>query len=579
MGRSIRAVCLAGVVASVALLPDAASGQHFGSNKVQYKSLQFQVLKTPHFDIYFHQDEREPVDIAGRLAERWWNRLSALFGTMPEGRQPPVLYSSHAAFEQTLVVPVLIDARTGGVTGPTRRRIAMPFASSLSETDHVLGHELVHAFQFDILASQHPDPRRRASSELPLWFIEGPAEFLSLGSVNPHTAMWMRDAVAQDDLPSLQNLRSSSYFPYRWGHAFWAYVSGRWGSRAVADLFTAAAAAGTPVALERVLDVDMDTFAADWHAALRAAYQSAEDRPPIGTIVIPSRPLAGSSNVGPALSPDGRWVTFVSERSLVSMDLFVADAATGAIVRKLTDTAGDPHYSNLQFIDSAGAWDRGGRRLAVGTMISGRAALTIFGWPGGARQLDVMIDEVDEIFSPTWSPDRRSIAFSGMVAGVTDLFVYDLPEQHVQRLTHDPWVPCRFTREEERHDTYVVDRGGGAWRRHGVHRQSGQSVRGAHRFGAVPKSPRLQARTRQHVHAARQLRVVHVLRSLRAATATATTFEIHPPLSRVVSKGADVPVACSKHLSVSWENPIRGASARTGPRSLARACSGRGSST
>jgi hypothetical protein len=414
MGRSIRAVCLAGVVASVALLPDAASGQHFGSNKVQYKSLQFQVLKTPHFDIYFHQDEREPVDIAGRLAERWWNRLSALFGTMPEGRQPPVLYSSHAAFEQTLVVPVLIDARTGGVTGPTRRRIAMPFASSL---------------------------------------------------------------------------------------------------------------------------------------------------------------------VGPALSPDGRWVTFVSERSLVSMDLFVADAATGAIVRKLTDTAGDPHYSNLQFIDSAGAWDRGGRRLAVGTMISGRAALTIFGWPGGARQLDVMIDEVDEIFSPTWSPDRRSIAFSGMVAGVTDLFVYDLPEQHVQRLTHDPWVPCRFTREEERHDTYVVDRGGGAWRRHGVHRQSGQSVRGAHRFGAVPKSPRLQALTRQHVRAARQLRVVHVLRSLRAATATATTFEIHPPLSRVVSKGADVPVACSKHLSVSWENPIRGASARTGPRSLARACSGRGSST
>jgi hypothetical protein len=94
------------------------------------------------------------------------------------------------------------------------------------------------------------------------------------------------------------------------------------------------------------------------------------------------------------------------------MDLFVADAASGAIVRKLTDTAGDPHYSNLQFIDSAGAWDRGGRRLAVGTTISGRAAFTIFGWPGGARQLDVTTRSsvrrrprtADRSRSAGWSP-------------------------------------------------------------------------------------------------------------------------------------------------------------------------------
>jgi hypothetical protein len=436
MRASIQCLCVAAVVVWMTLLPGAASAQYFGPNKVQYQSLQFHVLKTQHFDIYFHQENREPIDLAGRLAERWWTRLSAFFGTAPFGRQPLVLYSSHAAFEQTLVVPGLIDSATGGLTEPARRRIVMPFAASLADTDHVLGHELVHAFQFGILAGQHADPRRGAG-DLPLWFVEGLAEFLSLGGNDAHTAMWLRDAVAYDDLPSLSDLESPSYFPYRWGHGFWAYVSGRWGSRMVADLFVAGAVAGVPAALERVLGVTPEEFAAEWHAALRSAYRPAEESAQAGTVAVSSRRSGGSINVGPALSPDGRWIAFVSERSLVSMDLFVADAATGAIVARLTDTAADPHYSNLQYIGSAGAWDGSGRRLAVGTMTSGRAAITVFKWPGGTRELEALIDDVDEVYGPTWSPDGQSIAFSAMVGGVTDLFVYELEAKRLRRLTDD----------------------------------------------------------------------------------------------------------------------------------------------
>ena len=58
-----------------------ASAQHFGKNKVQHRRHEFRVLQTEHFDIYFHQDRREAVDVVGRLAERWWRRLSRFFGT------------------------------------------------------------------------------------------------------------------------------------------------------------------------------------------------------------------------------------------------------------------------------------------------------------------------------------------------------------------------------------------------------------------------------------------------------------------------------------------------------------------
>src|SRR6266481_6199777 len=71
------------------------SAQYFGRNKVQYKKLDFQVLKTEHFDIYFYPDEREGIDIAARLAERWRVRLERLLNHELSGRQVLILYASH----------------------------------------------------------------------------------------------------------------------------------------------------------------------------------------------------------------------------------------------------------------------------------------------------------------------------------------------------------------------------------------------------------------------------------------------------------------------------------------------------
>src|SRR5262245_45731571 len=62
------------------LAPAPASAQYFGRNKVQYKKLNFQILKTEHFDIYFYPEEREGIDIAARMAERWHARLERVLG-------------------------------------------------------------------------------------------------------------------------------------------------------------------------------------------------------------------------------------------------------------------------------------------------------------------------------------------------------------------------------------------------------------------------------------------------------------------------------------------------------------------
>ena len=137
-GRGWRQAWLA-VAASVCfilVIGSQASAQTFGRNKVRYHAFDFQVLETEHFDIYFYSSEREGINIAARLAERWNARLEKVFTYKLSSRQPLVLYASHTDFEETNIIPEELSEGTGGVTEPIRRRIILPLAGPIADTDH-----------------------------------------------------------------------------------------------------------------------------------------------------------------------------------------------------------------------------------------------------------------------------------------------------------------------------------------------------------------------------------------------------------------------------------------------------------
>ena len=170
MGRPLIAVGVAAAI--LAGFAPGASAQYFGRNKVQYDRADVRVLATEHFDLYYPSDDLAAALTAGNLAERWYVRLSKTLQHTLKRRQPLILYASHRTFEQTNVWSGLIDERTGGFTESRKRRIVIPFASTLAETDHVLGHEIVHAFQYDIA-----DEAKSPLEDVPLWFVEGMAEY------------------------------------------------------------------------------------------------------------------------------------------------------------------------------------------------------------------------------------------------------------------------------------------------------------------------------------------------------------------------------------------------------------------
>jgi Tol biopolymer transport system component len=437
--------CTATFAFSLAFAPSlSAQGGYFGQNKVQYREFDFQVLKTEHFDIYYYPEEEQAARTASRLAERWYTRLSALLNHELRGRQPLILYASGPHFRQTNAIQGQLGEGTGGVTEAYKRRIVLPFAGPLEATDHVLGHELVHAFQYDI-TNTNVSSGTAGALALPLWFIEGMAEYLSIGPVDTQTSMWMREAARREKLPEIDDLDDPRYFPYRYGQAVWAFIGGRYGDGVVGDMLRASAGrdGGYDRAIESVLGVKSEELSKEWHAAVFDAYRPiAESTKMPGAVaraVIPKK-KGHELNVSPELSPDGTRVIFFSERDLFSIDLFVADARTGEVIRKITNTATDPHFDSLQFLSSAGAWDTAGKRFVFPGISKGQPVLTIVDVDRGRTEREVRLTEVDEVLNPAWSPDGRSIAFSALVGGFNDLFVYDLQANQLRRLTTDPFA-------------------------------------------------------------------------------------------------------------------------------------------
>jgi Tol biopolymer transport system component len=437
-------VALAAVVLMGSAIPSSA--QYFGRNKVQYERFDFKVLTTEHFDIYYYPEEEAAVRLAARMAERWHRRLTRLLQHELSGRQPLILYAAHPHFQQTNILGEIGEG-TGGVTESNRRRVILPFAGGLAETDHVLGHELVHAFQYDI--ASRSDSRGRpigpGLQAMPLWFIEGMAEYLSLGPIDSNTAMWVRDAASRGAMPSIARLDDPDFFPYRYGHAFWAYVAGRWGDRAVGDLLRATGPDGNvKAAIAVVLGVDHEQLTRDWHEATRkafaATYETARPATAFGRPLISRAQGGGDMNVTPSISPDGSRLVFLSEKSLFSIDMYVADVATGRITRKLVETTSDPHFDSLQFLASAGDWAADNRRFVFAALHAGQPVLTIVDATNGDREGEYQFDDLGEIYNPAFSPDGKRIAFSALKGGVLDLFVYTPDTGELRQLTDDPFA-------------------------------------------------------------------------------------------------------------------------------------------
>ena len=225
------------------LVSTVVEAQYFGRNKPRYREFDFEVYQTPNFEMYHYLRNPEKVDDLADWCETWYHIHQDVLHDTIRTQNPILFYNDHADFQQTNAISGSIGVGTGGVTETFKNRVVMPLTLTNQQTNHVLGHELVHAFQYNMVIRGDSTSLQNLQN-LPLWLVEGLAEYLSLGRKDAHTAMWMRDAVVNDKVPTLKDLNNPQFFPYRYGQTFWAFLTGIYGDDVIKPYFMGVARYG-----------------------------------------------------------------------------------------------------------------------------------------------------------------------------------------------------------------------------------------------------------------------------------------------------------------------------------------------
>src|SRR6266568_4805372 len=124
-----------------------------------------------------------------------------------------IYYASHSDFEQTHTLLNCIPAGVGAFSLPSRNRMVLPIDLPDEKLQPLIGHELTHVFQFEILFGGNYI--RAATTNAPQWFMEGMASYLGNDEDNKDR-MVLRDAVLADQVPQIaQSGNVSGFFAYR----------------------------------------------------------------------------------------------------------------------------------------------------------------------------------------------------------------------------------------------------------------------------------------------------------------------------------------------------------------------------
>jgi len=446
--RLVRAgACAAALVAAVGVATRLQAQTYFGQNQVQYDHFKWSVVETEHFLVHYYPQERVAAMDAARMAERAYARLSRLLNHQFREKKPLILYSSRGDFGQNNVTGDLGEG-TGGVTEALRHRMLLPFTGDYKSFEHVLAHEMVHAFQYDIFARGRAGAGLQTLAQVdpPLWFMEGMAEYLAGGPNHVLTQAWVRDAALNGHLPTIEQMtiRPDQYFPYRYGEALWEYVGNRWGDEIIGEVLNSSPNVGIERAFKRETGLSLEDLSDEWREAMQTKHL-----PQIATLdrarkfsqpLLSERKTGGSLFLAPSLSSDGKYIAFVSLGSFlrgeVFPDLWLGDGETGRRIKRLVKSTTDPNFEELRLLYSQSSFAPDAKALAFTAQRDGRDVLYLM--DVRRRKVTHRFDlPLEGVTSPSWSPDGRQLVFSGGRGGLTDLYIVDRDGRNLRRLTND----------------------------------------------------------------------------------------------------------------------------------------------
>jgi len=415
----------------------------FGKNKVQYHEFDWKYKETEHFRIYFYEGGENLEKFCSFVAENAYDAIKRDFLFEIKDRIHIIIYNSHNHFEETNVTGGLPEESVGGFTEFFKNRVVVPFEGDWEKFRHVIHHELTHAVQNKMLFGDGIQAILSGMNQmnLPLWFIEGLAEYQSRDGWDIESDVIIRDAIYNGYLPSIYYL--SNYLVYKGGQSLLYYISQKYGNKKIGDIMRKISLLrSTRNAFKEVLGLEFEELSKQWHRWLKEQYWPVligKDTPDmIATRLSDHRAYMNFINNSPSISPDGLKVAFLSDKSDY-FDIYLMRTFDGEIVNKIVAGQSSGDLEEFHWLRPGIGWSGDSKKIVFAAKSSEQDALFIYD-AESSEEIEQLKFGLDGIFSPDWSKVDNRICFIGVKDGFTDIYIYDLDKKELVKLTDDIFI-------------------------------------------------------------------------------------------------------------------------------------------
>jgi Tol biopolymer transport system component len=417
-----------------------AQEPYFGKNKVQYEHFDWYYIQTRNFDIYYYKGEYHIAEFAADVLEDAYVKVKKELRYELNKRVPVILYNSPNDFQQTNVIPNLIEEGVGGFTESLKNRIVVPFTGSYEDFRHVLHHELTHAVTFDMLYGNMVGSflSRQYLFQLPLWFAEGYAEYSSRYGWDKQADMVLRDATINGYLTPLEF--AGGYLVYKEGQSAINYIVEKYGEEKISEILRRGKTElSMDKALKAAIGLDQQAFSEEWMKAQRKRYwPDIALRKEVKDFAkqLTHHPKDGSYiNEKPAFSPQGDRLAIFSDRSDYT-EIYIISAIDGKVLKRLVKGERSGDLESLHSYVSGLSWSPDGKSLVFASKSGGEDVLRLIRVKNEKIYKKLRFG-MDAIRSPSWSPDGERIAFVGVANGKSDLYLCHIESKQLTKLTDD----------------------------------------------------------------------------------------------------------------------------------------------
>ena len=462
------------------LISSSVLAQGFGKNKITAQRFDWHVHRTEHFDIHYYPSEAKLVPVMAAIAEEAYEKHSEDLEHELKNRTPLILYKSHKDFQETNIILQELHEGIGGFAELFKHRMVIPFTGSLEAFREVIFHELIHIFQYDILY-QKPHARIYSGEFLyspPIWFMEGMADYFAEDN-DAIGEMVLRDASFNSNivpLTELQNFNrlSSPYIGYKMGQLAVGYLVQTFGREKVAEILRGLRQSRTKNldhVFTNVLGVSLKEFDKGYRQMVRKRYWPLIEDKELPNIVAKklTEKSRFSHNIKPVWSPSGDLIAYITANDGF-LEIVLMSSKTGEKLDRITKRFFRNKYEEIR-TDSSGsdqslAWSPDGDHIAF--IGKHRDANYLFEVNILTHKLTHYVKlDFDTVNSPNYNSTGKRVVFSALKEGQTDLYIIELENEAVNRLTqdtfndtHPSWHPTKnvivYASERERKNRLVL---------------------------------------------------------------------------------------------------------------------------